>query len=461
MGHDPGLAVERAMKVQEVILRAASGQIQWWQAAEIIGVSVRSMRRWKERYAQHGYDGLFDRRRQQPSPQRVPLATLERVLRLYRERYFDFNVRHFHEVLHAEHAIALSYSWVKTALQTAGLVPRARRRGPHRKRRERRPLPGMLLHLDASRHAWVPGALPLDLVSVSDDATNTVYYAALVDEENTRTVMAALRAVIATPRGLLRALHRPRRPFHSHAAGRPGPPSDASRTGAPAAGHRSDCRPLPPGARAQRAPLRHAPGALAAGAARAGDYDGRGGKPLVAGGGPGEFQPPVSGVARAVWHGLSADHGRSRSRVLDPARPRSLECQHRATRQAGPPARPLAVAVPRCALSGRGARALGRDPQRVPGPACDRGALRPTGSRWGTGAGIARPTCEEVRGATIADRRRGWDPPHRRETPGARSHERDCGNAAPLESQHASHRSLEISPRPRDSHIPTALHHQP
>ena len=96
------------MKVQEVILRAASGQIQWWQAAETIGVSVRSMRRWKERYAQHGDDGLFDRRRQQPSPQRVPLETLERVLQLYRERYFDFNVRHFHEVLEAEHAITLN-----------------------------------------------------------------------------------------------------------------------------------------------------------------------------------------------------------------------------------------------------------------------------------------------------------------------------------------------------------------
>ena len=209
MGHYPGLAVERAMKIQEVILRAASGQIQWWQAAEIIGVSVRSMRRWKERYEQHGYDGLFDRRRQQPSPQRVPLATLERVLRLYRERYFDFNVRHFHEVLHAEHAVTLSYSWVKQALQTAGLVPRARRRGRHRKRRERRPLPGMLVHLDASRHAWVPGAPPLDLVSVSDDATNTVYYAMLVDEENTRTVMAALRAVIAA-HGVFCALYTDR-----------------------------------------------------------------------------------------------------------------------------------------------------------------------------------------------------------------------------------------------------------
>jgi transposase len=102
--------------------------------------------------------GLFHRGRGRPSPKRVPLEVVETVLRLYRERYFDFNVRHFHEVLQAEHQVALSYSWVKAALQTAGLVAKARKRGPHRKRRERRPLPGMLLHIDASKHAWLPAA---------------------------------------------------------------------------------------------------------------------------------------------------------------------------------------------------------------------------------------------------------------------------------------------------------------
>src|SRR5437879_8155187 len=95
-------AMERAMKVQEVILRAIAKKITWWQAAEIIGISDRQMRRWKERYEEFGYDGLFDRRRGQPSPKRVPLATLEQVLGLYREQYFDLNVRHFHEKLRAE-----------------------------------------------------------------------------------------------------------------------------------------------------------------------------------------------------------------------------------------------------------------------------------------------------------------------------------------------------------------------
>src|ERR1019366_1500250 len=98
-----GVAWERAMKVQEVILRAIAKKMTWWQAAEIIGISDRSMRRWRERYEEHGYDGLLDRRRGKPSPKRVPLAKVEEVLRLYREKYFDLNVRHFHEKLQEAH----------------------------------------------------------------------------------------------------------------------------------------------------------------------------------------------------------------------------------------------------------------------------------------------------------------------------------------------------------------------
>ena len=83
----------------------------------------------------------------------MPLATVEQVLQLYRTRYADFSVQHFHEKLGGVHGVGLSCSWVKQALQGAGLAPRRRKRGPHRRRRERRPVPGMLLHLDASRHA--------------------------------------------------------------------------------------------------------------------------------------------------------------------------------------------------------------------------------------------------------------------------------------------------------------------
>ncbi len=192
----PAAETERAMKVQEVILRAMAGTLRWWEAAEIIGISDRSMRRWRQRYPQHGDDGLWDRRKKRPSPKRVPLKTVEEVLGLSREKYFDFNVRHFHEKLVEEHGIRLSYTWVKTALQEAGLVAKGRRRGKPRRRGERRPLPGMLLHLDASKHQWFQDGRYWDLITVLDDATSQIYYAQLVEEEGTRTVMAALREVV-------------------------------------------------------------------------------------------------------------------------------------------------------------------------------------------------------------------------------------------------------------------------
>jgi transposase len=205
----PESAVERTMKVQEVILRALAKKITWWQAAEIIGLSDRQMRRWYRRYQQWGYDGLFDRRRGRPSPKRVPLETVERVLGLYRERYFDLNVRHFCEKLREQHGIALSYTWVKTALQGAGLVKKGRRRGVPRQRRTRRPLPGMLLHLDGSRHRWFQDHRWYDLLVVLDDATSEIYYAQLVEEESTRTVLAALRAVVER-QGIFCALYSDR-----------------------------------------------------------------------------------------------------------------------------------------------------------------------------------------------------------------------------------------------------------
>lgn len=184
------------MQVQEVILRAMAGRIRWWQAAEIIGISDRSMRRWRERYEESGYDGLMDRRRGKPSEKRVPVATVEQVLKLYQETYFDLNVRHFHEKLGEQHAIELSYTWVKKALQGAGLVARGRKRGKHRQRRERRPLPGMLLHIDGSQHRWLGDERWHDLIVVLDDASSEIYYAQLVEQESSLTVMAALREVI-------------------------------------------------------------------------------------------------------------------------------------------------------------------------------------------------------------------------------------------------------------------------
>jgi len=220
-------AVERTMKVQEVIMRAMAKKITWAQAGEIIGLCERQMRRWKERYEEFGYDGLFDRRTGKPSPKRVPVATVEEVLRLYREKYADFNVRHFHEKLREQHHIRLSYTWVKRALQMAGLVQKSRKRGVHRRRRPRRPLPGMLLHLDGSSHAWFQDDRRYDLLVILDDATSEIYYAQLVEEESTATVMTALREVIER-KGAFCALYSDRASHFFHTA-KAGQPVDRSR----------------------------------------------------------------------------------------------------------------------------------------------------------------------------------------------------------------------------------------
>src|ERR1700674_1667291 len=205
----PRAAMERAMKVQDVMLQAMAKKITWWQAAEILGISDRHMRRWRERYVEEGYNGLLDRRRGKPSRRRVAVATVEKVFALYREKYFDLNVQHFHEKLQAEHGIELSYTWVKQALQGAGLVARGRKRVAHRKRRERRPLPGMLLHIDGSRHQWFQDERWYDLIVILDDATGEIYYAQLVEEESTATVMAGLKEVIER-KGVFCALYSDR-----------------------------------------------------------------------------------------------------------------------------------------------------------------------------------------------------------------------------------------------------------
>jgi len=197
------------MKLQDVLLRAMAKKITWWQAAEIIGVTDRTMRRWRERLEEHGYDGLADRRKGRASSRRVPLQTCEEVLRLYQEKYFDLSMRHFHEKLREEHNIELSYTWVQQALQGAGLVKKRGRRGPHRRRRERRPLPGMLVHIDGSKHRWFQDERWYDLLVILDDATSEIYYAQLVEEESTRTVMAGLREVIER-KGMFCALYSDR-----------------------------------------------------------------------------------------------------------------------------------------------------------------------------------------------------------------------------------------------------------
>lgn len=186
------------MKVQEIILRGASGALKWHEAAEILGISERQLRRWRGRYEEHGYDGLFDRRKQQPSPRRIPMEVVEQVLELYREEYQGFNVRHFHEELQEEHNLEVSYTWTKLLLQEAGLVKKAKKRGQYRRRRERRPLPGMLLHLDGSFHRWFehPWDERQALLAVLDDATGECLGAHFFKEEGTSEVLTVVGRVV-------------------------------------------------------------------------------------------------------------------------------------------------------------------------------------------------------------------------------------------------------------------------
>jgi len=205
-------AGERAMRVHEVILRALSGELTWLQVADILGRSPRSIRRLRLRFERYGYDGLYDGRRLKPSPKRAPVAEVERILRLYRDRYPGFNGRHFYQLARREHAVTLSYTFVRRVLQQAGLLAKSRPRGRHRRRREPRPCFGELLHLDGSRHPWL-ALMPetyFTLIAIVDDATKRLLYAQLVaGGESVVAIMTALRSVLETC-GLPMALYTDR-----------------------------------------------------------------------------------------------------------------------------------------------------------------------------------------------------------------------------------------------------------
>jgi transposase len=215
-------AVERAMKLQEVICRCLAGTLTWLQAADILGLDPRTLRRWRARFERNGALGLYDRRRGRPSRRKAPAAEVQRILRLFRARYLGWSVRHFYRFARREHAVTLSYNFVRLALQEAGLVRKGRARGRHRRRREPRPCFGELLHLDGSRHAWLTLRPELRhiLIAIVDDATKRLLYAQLWPSESTAAVMTALRAVFETF-GLPIALYtdRARWAFYTPTAG--------------------------------------------------------------------------------------------------------------------------------------------------------------------------------------------------------------------------------------------------
>jgi len=192
----PKPALERAMKVQDVILRAIAKKILWCEAAEILGISCRQIRRIKRKYETNGYNGLYDRRRKRPSPKRVPLGVAERILTLYRDKYFDFNMSHFYDKLRNHHSINISYNWVRLALQGAGLIKIQPKRATHRKRRPRKPLPGMMLHMDGSPHDWFKDSSEYTIVTLYDDANNHLYDIEMVAEEDSFTCMNMIKTLV-------------------------------------------------------------------------------------------------------------------------------------------------------------------------------------------------------------------------------------------------------------------------
>ena len=211
-------AQERMMKVHEVLLRAVNRELSWIQAAEILGCTTRSLRRWRMRYERYGMRGLVDgRTRGHRSPRWVRPEDVEPILRLYRDRYRGFNVRHFCSIARREHGLQWSYSFVRQTLQRAGLVKKHRPRGRHFVRRPPRPCFGEMLHVDGSQHVWL--ALRAEhrqcLIAVVDDATRQLLYARLSESETSEAVRVALHAVFVR-HGLPQALYTDRASWAVH-----------------------------------------------------------------------------------------------------------------------------------------------------------------------------------------------------------------------------------------------------
>jgi transposase len=211
----------RLMKFEEVYGRVRGGALSQEEAAEILGISARTFRRWQGRFEADGADGLYDRRLGKVSARRAAVDEVMTALELFDTRYWDFGIKHLHETLVAEHGFRRSYNWLRLTLQAHGRIRPAPRRGVHRRKRPRRPLPGMMLHQDGSRHEWVVGE-SWDLIVTMDDATSEIYSAFFVAEEGTMSTFLGLKAVIAE-RGLFCSLYADRGSHYWHTPESGGP----------------------------------------------------------------------------------------------------------------------------------------------------------------------------------------------------------------------------------------------
>jgi transposase len=212
----------RVIKFRSVLDRYEAAELNQMEAAELLGIGERTFRRWRQRFEDEGEAGLLDRRLGKASGKRVPLDREHEVEALYRERYHGFTAKHFHEALVARHNFAWGYTWTRTFLQSKGLLEKAARRGAHRRKRPRRPMPGMMLHQDGSRHVWLRGLPALDLIVTMDDATSAILSAFLCEEEGTASTFRALREVFAA-HGLPLSLYTDRGAHYFHTGKADGP----------------------------------------------------------------------------------------------------------------------------------------------------------------------------------------------------------------------------------------------
>jgi len=185
------------MRFSEIDDRYRRGRLTATEASELLGVCDRTFRRMRERYDTEGLPGLSDRRLGKVSPHRIGAAEIGRITELYRSRYKGWSVKHFHERAVKQHDLLFSYSWTKGVLHGSGLVRPAVKRSAHRKRRDRKPLPGMMMHQDGSTHLWVPALdHKIDLIVTMDDATSEIYSAFFTDEEGTDSSFRGVHEVI-------------------------------------------------------------------------------------------------------------------------------------------------------------------------------------------------------------------------------------------------------------------------
>jgi len=185
----------RIMEFERIYTGWKSKKLTQDQAASILGVSSRTFRRYINQYTNEGLEGLFDKRLTQASHRRAPLDEVFNVCNLYKEKYSDFNVKHFYRWYQKEHKGKRSYTWVKNTLQKKRLIQKGFKKGPHRKKRERSPYSGMMIHQDGSTHEWIPGKI-WDLIVTMDDATNEHYSMFFVQEEGTASSFKGVSEII-------------------------------------------------------------------------------------------------------------------------------------------------------------------------------------------------------------------------------------------------------------------------